>query len=241
MSHLLWKYFWENDVEKFRRLLAPAGQSSQSLSKSPAIGSLGSPGTFHTGGSPLGASPRPSNKGRRVSGPGAGPSRPKTGNTGLGRAEVNSRDYAGLTVLLRAASSAEPNACDFVRALIDHSAIDIYAQDTENGWNALHRALYFGNASIARMLLQKEREFLISHNVSSASKVGMLIKTKDHEGNSPFDVYNSTVADQVHLDLDADSIKSVSEDEADEPATLFVSTPSQMSLNRLTYSQCLYL
>lgn len=191
MSHLLWKYYWENDVERFRRLLAPASHSTQAV-KSPAVG--GGAGGFF-GGSPggLGTSPRAGAKQRRGSGYPQTPGKSKDINTNLGRSEVNSRDYAGLTVLLRAASSTDPNARDYVQALIDHPAVDLYAQDPESGWNALHRSLYAGNISIARLLLEKERVDLKSHNLSSVNKVGLLIKTKDHEGNSPFDVYNSTI------------------------------------------------
>lgn len=126
----------------------------------------------------------------------------------LSRHEINSRDHAGLTVLLRAASSTHPNARDFVQALLDHPSLDLYAQDSESGWNALHRSLYAGNISIARMLLAKERTDLTNRtNISSAVKVGQLIKTKDHEGNSPFDLYNSTIA-MRSLKQDPSSMKS---------------------------------
>ena len=179
MSHLLWKHYWENDVDKFRRLLAPAGHSQNTFaSRSPAVGTA-SPGAF-------GSSPRPPAKSRKSSALGAG---------SHSKAEVNSRDHAGLTLLLRAASSTSANAILFVEALLDHPAIDLYAQDFESGWNALHRALYSGNISIARLLLEKERrdlpEAIVANN---ATKVGQLIKTKDHEGNSPFDVYNASIA-----------------------------------------------
>jgi hypothetical protein len=193
MSHLLWKYYWENDVDKFRRLLAPAGQTSDAISKSPNVGA----GNIFNGGSPstMGTSPRSGPKSRKVSGltPG-GLNRTKDAATYIGRNEINSRDHAGLTLLLRAASSTDGSARDIVESLIAHPAIDLYAQDPESGWNALHRALYSGNISIARMLLDKERDYLTNHTVGSVSKVGMLIKTKDHEGHSPFDVYNSTTA-----------------------------------------------
>jgi ankyrin repeat protein len=105
------------------------------------------------------------------------------------------KSTVGLTVLLRAASSTHPGAKDFVEALLQHPSLDLYVQDPESGWNALHRSLYAGNISIARMLLAKECADLTTHtNISSLGKVGQLIKTKDHEGNSPFDVYNSTIA-----------------------------------------------
>ncbi|KAL7622179.1 hypothetical protein AAE478_007682 [Parahypoxylon ruwenzoriense] len=208
MSHLLWKYYWENDVDKFRRLLAPAGYS-QSLSKSPGTG-VGSPGAF-------GSSPRAAIKPRKALGFSAAVTAPRNAGSGLGKGEINSRDHAGLTILLRAASSTSSNAVSFVIALLDHPAIDIYAQDYESGWNALHRALYNGNISIARLLLEKERKDLTS-SLSGATiiKVGQLIKTKDHEGNSPFDVYNATIALRT-LKVSDDHVSSEeSESDTDE-------------------------
>ncbi|KAI1387700.1 uncharacterized protein F4822DRAFT_407326 [Hypoxylon trugodes] len=186
MSHLLWKYYWENDVDKFRRLLAQAGYS-QTPSKSSGTG-VGSPGAF-------GSSPRAVTKSRKASGFGLTAIAPKNASSSLGKGDINSRDYSGLTILLRAASSVSPNAILFVEALLDHPAIDIYIQDYESGWNALHRALYNGNISIARLLLDKERKDLTSAlGGATVTRVGQLIKTKDHEGNSPFDVYNATIA-----------------------------------------------
>ncbi|KAJ3490337.1 hypothetical protein NLG97_g5798 [Lecanicillium saksenae] len=183
MSHLLWKYYWENDVDKFRRLLDPAGSSAPAGSKSPVIGSAGWPSP---GG--ISSSPRLAPKSRKAS------ARSKDSTNTLGKAEINSRDHAGLTVLLRAASSTDPTARDFVHALVEHPAIDLYVQDPESGWNALHRSLYSGNVSIARIILAKERDNILSGTAASSGRVGRLIKTKDHEGNSPFDVYNSTIA-----------------------------------------------
>lgn len=177
-THLLWKYYWEDDVERFRRLLSPAAHGSQPVGRSSNITS----GTAGGAGA-LGTSPRPSGKPR------------KQPNSALSRVDVNSRDHVGLTLLLRAASSTTKNAVAFAEALIEHPAIDIYAQDPESGWNALHRALYAGNISIARMLLDKEKRDLAGHTASFL-KVGQLIKTKDHEGNSPFDLYNATIGER---------------------------------------------
>ncbi|KAM0277729.1 hypothetical protein ACHAQH_005590 [Verticillium albo-atrum] len=189
MSHLLWKHYWEQDVDKFRRLLAPAGYGTQLPSRSPAVGGGGSWGNSTGGTSPK------TTKSRKPSGFGLNPGGAKgSTGSGLGKTEVNSRDHAGLTLLLRAASSTDPDAIHYVSALLDHPAIDLYIQDLESGWNALHRALYAGNISIARLLLDKERRMLTEQTVGSAvAKVGQLIKTKDNEGNSPFDVYNSTI------------------------------------------------
>lgn len=194
MSHLLWKAYWENDVDKFRRLLGSASSGNQTIGRNPVSGSPHLP-----------SSPRLTGKGRKTSGFGLG--RGKDGSYSFGRAEINSRDHVGLTILLRAASSTDPRAPEFVQALVDHPVTDLYAQDPESGWNALHRSLYTGNVSIARILLGKERENL------TLGRVGQLIKTKDHEGNSPFDVYNSTIAtrslkkesDQDTSDTDSES------------------------------------
>ncbi|KAH8194275.1 hypothetical protein TruAng_011563 [Truncatella angustata] len=179
MSHLLWKYYWENDVDRFCRLLAPAGHSHSPYStRSPGQG-VGSPGAF-------GISPRVAARSRKISAHGA---------SALSKADVNSRDHAGLTILLRAASSTSADATAFIEALLDHPAIDLYAQDPESGWNALHRALYNGNISVARLLLEKERRDLTeSLGLNTTTKIGQLIKTKDNEGNSPFDVYNASIA-----------------------------------------------
>jgi hypothetical protein len=99
---------------------------------------------------------------------------------------------------LRAVSSTAENAIEFVEALLEHPAIDIYVQDVESGWNCLHRALFTGNISIARLLLEKERKYLTGQALgASVSRIGQLIKTKDHEGNSPFDLFNSTVGERV--------------------------------------------
>lgn len=193
MSHLLWKYYWDQDVDRFRRLLASSSQSSHAVSKSSAGGYDGNHLAKSTGGH--GTSPRVANKSRRVSAfTPASSGRSKDAAPPIGKLEINSRDHASLTILLRVASSTNPYAREFAQALIDHPAIDLYVQDPESGWNALHRSLYVGNVSISRMLLKKEREYLTSHTATSLCKVGLLIKTKDNEGHSPFDVYNSTIA-----------------------------------------------
>lgn len=211
MSHLLWKSYWENDVDRFRRLLAPAssGYHAQISSRSPGIG-VGNFG-HGGGGSPSvhGTSPR-ATKSRKSSGYGTwtGAGSGSGGAAGvLGKAEVNARDAAGLTILLRAASSTDPRAAEFVRVLLAHPAVDLYAQDPESGWNALHRALYAGNVATARLLLEKERRDLAGETlglggggpIGKAGAVGLLIKTKDHEGNSPFDLYNSTIGARTLL------------------------------------------
>ncbi|KAI2628270.1 hypothetical protein GGS21DRAFT_528492 [Xylaria nigripes] len=203
----LWKCFWDDDIDNFCRLLAQAG-SSQLIAKGigPATGSANGCGT----------SPRSTTRSRKVLGFGAGLSGTKSSASNIGRAEVNTRDYCGLTLLLRAASSTSSNSVAFVQALLESPAIDIYVQDPESGWNALHRALYHGNISIARLLLAKERRDLTESYGSSIIKVGQLIKTKDHEGNSPFDIYNATIGRRSRKVAEEYSYFDDDESETDE-------------------------
>lgn len=191
---LLFKHFYDGDVDKFRALLAPAGYNAHPASRGynsgGGVGVSGCPGAFAT-------SPKAVTKSRKTSGWGAGYGGGRHGGSTLGKNEVNARDHMGLTILLRAASSTSENAIEFVEALLDHPAIDLYVQDLENGWNSLHRALYAGNISIARLLLDKERRNISGETIgASVAKVGHLIKTKDHEGNSPFDLFNSTIGER---------------------------------------------
>jgi len=208
MTHLLWKSYWEDDVDRFRRLLSPATSGAQNAAKSPSLGT----GLTTTPGG-IGTSPHAART-RKTVGLGSGHGNTRHGAGSLGRNEVNSRDAVGLTILLRAAASASENAIAYVEALLAHPAIDIYVQDPESGWNALHRALYAGNISIARLLLEKERKDLTGHT-ASIRRVGQLIKTKDHEGKSPFDLYNSTIGRRdlnVSLGLSKDGTDSDSEE-----------------------------
>ena len=62
----------------------------------------------------------------------------------------------GQTLLHHIASSTSEQAIEFASALIEHPLIDLYLQDYENGWTALHRAFYFGNVTIARLILERD-------------------------------------------------------------------------------------
>lgn len=190
MSHLLWKSYLEDDVEKFQRLLVTNNYHAQHSSKGYGAGAGHTNSLGSLVGSPGAASPKtPLKGGRKVSWNTNGP---KGTTSTLGRTEVNTRDHAGLTILHRAASSPTSNAIGFALALLDHPAIDLYIQDKENGWTALHRALYFGNVTIARAILDRDRRD--PNGLGGGTAARGIIKVKDHEGNSPFDVYNATIA-----------------------------------------------
>jgi alpha-tubulin suppressor-like RCC1 family protein len=234
MSHLLWKYYLEDDLDRFRRLLANAGNAQHApkghagaagyATSSSSV--VGSPGGF-------GTSPKTVMKNRKVSGQIGNASGIKGANSGLSRADINSRDHAGLTVLHRAASSTSENAISFALALIEHPSIDLYIQDVESGWTALHRALYAGNVTIARAIIERDRRDPNGPGGTTASKAGSsVIKIKDREGNSPFDVYNATTARRSLLrHQEEEQSKDEDEDESivDEMATTEVA--ENLSIN----------
>lgn len=192
MSSKLLQYFLQDDVESFRRLLASAGYPG---------GQWAGGNTVDNSGPTLGSSPILSSKTNKKFGsssPGtswAERGNVKRGSSALSREQVNARDRYGRTILHLVASSSKPSAAEFAEALLEIPFIDIYAQDYESGWTALHRALYAGNATIAQALLARDlrdaTDFSTLGNVHSPSRG--LIKIKDREGYSPFDVYGSTI------------------------------------------------
>jgi alpha-tubulin suppressor-like RCC1 family protein len=145
----------------------------------------------------------------------------KGASPALGRAEINSRDpHSGLTILHRAASSTTKNAISFALALIEHPLIDLYAQDIESGWTALHRSLYFGNVTIARAIIERDRRDPNGPGGTTHSRAGKsVIKIKDREGNSPFDVYNATIARRA-LPCHIEKVRSFDNAEDDDESTL---------------------
>lgn len=200
MSTLLWKYYFENDVENFRQVLARATYNASAQStKGGGGGRAGSIGMAGSPGATFGTSPilSKSAKGSSWSSQRALPSiaTPKLlANVTLSRADVNWRDSHGVTLLHHIASSTNENVSDFVNALLKLSLLDLYVQDEESGWTALHRALYFGNITVARALMDRDIQDAIEHSSMGASHAaGGLIKIKDREGNSPFDAYGASI------------------------------------------------
>ncbi|KAF2772433.1 hypothetical protein EJ03DRAFT_324842 [Teratosphaeria nubilosa] len=190
MSSRLWKAYYENDVDTFRRLLAEAtvynarGQAGRVGNISAVIGSP--PG--------LASSPAANNKPRK-----GGPATPSSGAHGVAvtKADINCRDSAGLTLLHHAASSTAENAVEFATALIEHPHIDLYVVDAENGWTALHRAFYFGNVNIARLMLERDTGNVLGRTPGHVQQTFGLIKVKDKEGHGPLDLYGATIKDRT--------------------------------------------
>ncbi|GCB20486.1 BTB/POZ domain-containing protein 1 [Aspergillus awamori] len=198
MSSKLWGFFFYDDVESFRRFLATATYTSGSQRTGTGGASPFKPGSP---GSVIASSPGTSTKSRKLTGTSPGTPIPDRGGSlrpgkTLSREELNARDHHGRTLLHHVTSSSKDTAIEFAIALLEIPALDIYAQDWESGWTALHRALYAGNATIAQALMA--RDMRDATDFSKASNPGHpsggLIKIKDREGYSPFDVYGATIA-----------------------------------------------
>ncbi|KAB8345909.1 hypothetical protein FH972_022964 [Carpinus fangiana] len=208
MSAYLWKYYLEDDVDSFQQLLAEAGV--QGRSNAPKGNTLGQVTALSLAmGSPQPSAFSPSSQSRSrsdafvTSTPQPSSHREMT----LGKTDINRRDGRGMTILHYAASSEATTALSFALALLAHPHIDLFIQDYENGWTALHRAFYAGNIAIARAII--ERESLVSPGQAGpVANTPNLIKVKDKEGNGPYDLYAATIHDRTlhHGDHSADGL-----------------------------------
>ncbi len=223
----LWQYFLEDDLDAFRHLLADAtfnagshkGAGGHAAHKgvSPALPSISPRDALMKNGKSL----ENTSKAARTLGKPGQRLRPVC----LTRADVNAKDAYGRTLLHHAASSSRANGLGFVEALLQIPFIDLYAQDLESGWTPLHRALYHGNINIARTLMLRDTNDLTEYATNVAHHVvGGLIKIKDHEGNSPFEVFTLTIAsrDLQHSSiaiptLNAEDTSSVNSIDVDDP------------------------
>jgi alpha-tubulin suppressor-like RCC1 family protein len=190
MSSHLWKAYYEDDVDVFRQLLEASVANARQLGVRGGNNginfSVGSPGGMST-------SPTMSSKARKASGYGLG------NNSGitLTKSDINWKDASGMTILHHAASSCEESAVAFATALIEHPLVDLYVQDYENGWTALHRAFYFGNVAIARMILERDVGNALGQTTGHVQQTVGLVKIKDREGHGPFDLYAATIKDRT--------------------------------------------
>lgn len=224
----LWQCFLEDDLDAFRHFLADATFD---------IGSQRGPGSHapHRSASATLPSLSPKNMSMksRKSLENTSKALRYAGNTDqrphqvrLTRAEVNAKDAYGRTLLHHAATSSKANALGFVKALLQIPFIDLYIQDQESGWTPLHRALYHGHVSIAQALMLRDTSDVMDYTNTVAHHVqGGLVKIKDHEGNSPFELFALTIAprDLQHSSLgtptlsveDADSVSSAEAESLD--------------------------
>ncbi|KIW04304.1 uncharacterized protein PV09_04598 [Verruconis gallopava] len=214
MSGYLWKFYLEDDVENFRRVLLESGYTTRSggatlkghTGAKDTIGlGIGSPGSF-------GTSPSLVVKGKKDVDPALG-----HGSLTLTRADVNYRDPMGRTLLHLAASSKSQNAYEFASALLGHPLTDIYVQDAENAWTALHRAFYAGNLAIAHNIILRDRQDALGHGSGQIHQLaGGLIKIKDMEGNGPFDLFEMTLQGKMTNTIHLRHHPSANDDSDDE-------------------------
>lgn len=199
MSVYLWKYYLEDDVESFRQVLEEATyagkqhtQRGNTRQHTPYYGAkIGSPGSFSV--SPLATSRQHREGSVPTFDNGVSSYRDIT----LTRADLNRRDGKGVTLLHLAASSQSANANSFAMPLISHPLIDLYVQDHESGWTALHRAIYAGNVTIARAIIEKDFQYPALPHLSLTQQNAGLIKIKDKEGNGPYDLLGATIKDRT--------------------------------------------
>lgn len=192
MSGYLWKYYLEGDVDNFRHVLGGTAHSARSggTQKGWQTGAFGGAAVNSSPAGSYGASPAqapPSTGRKRVQAPVA-----------LMRSDINSRDAVGMTILHHVASSTAENAEDFAQALLEHPLLDLYIQDAENGWTSLHRAFYFGNLAIARLILDRDTKDILGHGSRGYNQQAKgLVKIKDKEGHGPLDLYSLTIKDRT--------------------------------------------
>lgn len=228
MSGYLWKFYFEDDVDSFRHVLESAAHTSRTgAPKGPAgraggaygLGLNSSPGSY-------GASPLLGVKGKRIH---------SAAVLTLTRSDINSRDGMGMTILHHAASSATENAIGFAQALLEHPLVDLYVQDAENGWTPLHRAFYFGNIAIARLILNRDTQDMLGHGSTGFNQHARgLVKIKDKEGHGPLDLFSVTIKDRTlrpetgatpDIDSDDEIAQGDSGDRDDESRRRFVAPP----------------
>ncbi|KAF9700034.1 hypothetical protein EKO04_001198 [Ascochyta lentis] len=207
MSGYLWKFYLEDDVDNFRNVVASTTQASRAGAQRSYVGwqsgangaaMNSSPGSYN-------ASPMLGAKGRKTAA-GQGVS--------LSRTDINSRDSAGLTILHHAASSTSEAAVELAQILLEHQWTDLYIQDAENGWTPLHRAFYFGNIAIARLILNRDAQDILGQGHGGFNQHARgLVKIKDKEGYGPLDLFSMTIKDRTLRPEEAPMFDSDSDDE----------------------------
>ncbi|KAI9046352.1 BTB domain and ankyrin repeat protein [Aspergillus affinis] len=233
MSSKLWEFFLRDDVENFQRFLATASYTSGGQ-RTPGAGGTSS---FKIGasGALTPSSPGVSVRSKKLTGTSPGTPTPERGGSSrpsktLSREELNARDQHGRTLLHHVVSSTKPSSAEFAASLLEVPFLDIYAQDWESGWTALHRALYAGNVTIAQALIARDmRDATDFSKQGTSAQAGGLIKIKDREGNSPFDVYGATITsrdikqtvtsptqDSIFVDVDHSDVASTTSSEVDD-------------------------
>lgn len=173
MSSYLWRYYLENDAESFQRLLSgnPGGKNAVKAARSTPAASAASSSSIGTGingtSSSTNSSLNPTKQIPQIT---------------ITRQILKDTDSLGRSIIHLAASDSA--RLPFLRALLNHPAIDPLQQDAESGWTPLHRALYNGNIAGAREIIRAAKRNGIGWE-------GLM--RKDRNGETAFDIFNDTV------------------------------------------------
>lgn len=208
VSSQLWRCFLQDDIDSFAEFFRSA---SFVQAQKGGAGSSGSRVLTGTGslkaaspGAGLASLANMARGGRRASGPSPGGSlSDRASPWTVTPMDVNAKDLYGRTLLHLIASSPKESAINFAAVLLEVPFVDMYAQDAESGWTALHRALYTGNVAVAHALMSKDmRDAVEFRTLGGAHHLsGGLIKIKDREGNSPFEVFTETMTPSGMADV----------------------------------------
>lgn len=186
-SNYLWKFYLENDAVAFQRLLLEGALPCThrgSESSGPSLESV----QKETSHDDIGTTDPQTTPPKQKSVVGQTLKGQKEIRLSFNAKTLREHDAQGRSLLHLAAT--EPQGLPFLRVLLSHSHIDLTHPDLESGWTALHRALYHGNISAARLLLYTE-----ATKIAPAAIMGRatLMKIKDHCGETPFDLFYGTI------------------------------------------------
>lgn len=202
MTKLLWTAFFDHDLVTFCHILEAACSTSarHTPTQTPVALNNSSHGGKNNriglGSSPGAISPLFQSKSRKASG--KGPAIDLGHLPTLTKADLNRKDPDGLTLLHHIASTTDRDVMPFARAMLGCAALDLYVQDAENGWTALHRAFYSGNIIIALAILDRDAEMSTDRVLASNKTPLSLIKIKDRDHLGPLDLYADIIRDSTN-------------------------------------------
>ena len=232
----LWHHFFQDDLDAFTRWLAGATVSAHSTKGLSGFKAGDSRTVTTSSPRPVVLKPRKSLEIAAHSSRGSSKSEESLRPPILTRADINARDNLGLTLLHHAASSTSKHALGFVEALLSLPLIDLSLRDFESGWTPLHRALYHGHTRIAQAILSAAHHSVATYTSRSTPHTATeLLKVKDHEGLTAFQLFSLTIASRNLNELPAPHITANdadddSVDSADHPRANLTQPPTGIEL-----------
>ncbi|KAI5807959.1 hypothetical protein DFH27DRAFT_598807 [Peziza echinospora] len=205
----LWKFYLENDAESFRRLLLEGNLPSGGKPKRANIGDAGAasraPNSAAENGQIINENKSNISRPKATQG-----SKSQNLRVSFNRQTLKEYDSNGRSLMHLA--STEPRYLSFLQALLKHPQTDLLHPDLESGWTPLHRALYHGNISAARLLFSTAT---VLAGPSGGPVGNLIVKSKDRSGETPFELFDSTIEGLEQL-LDTASPRKTNVDSDDE-------------------------